>query len=109
MQDMLAGQILWVDWQQLVITGLVYAGLLGAWFSLKQNRAKLFYLVFPIAITLSVQLVGVYLVFASLIIPALGTVKFEGKKRLWAGYTIAAMSFVAGLTNQIIKSLIRLR
>lgn len=98
MQDMLAGQILWVSWQQLAVTGVIYAGLLGAWFGLRQHRAKLFYLVFPIAITLSVQLVGVYLVFASLIIPALGTVKFAGGKRLWAGYSIAALSFVAGLT-----------
>jgi zinc/manganese transport system permease protein len=97
MQDMLAGQILWVDWQQLIMTALIYAALLGAWFGFKERRGKLFYLIFPIAITLSVQLVGVYLVFASLIIPALGTVKFEGTKRLWAGYAIAALSFTAGL------------
>jgi len=97
MQDMLAGQILWVDWQQLAMTGLIYAGLLFVWFYFKQHRAKLFYLVFPIAITLSVQLIGVYLVFASLIIPALGTVKFEGKKRLLSGYVIAALSFTFGL------------
>ena len=97
MQDMLAGQILWVDWKQLLITGVVYTGLLGAWFGLKQHRTKLFYLIFPIAITLSVQLVGVYLVFASLIIPALGTVRFKGTNRLWMGYAIAAFSFVVGL------------
>lgn len=98
MQDMLAGQILWVDWQQLLITGVVYTGLLGAWFGLKEYREKLFYLVFPIAITLSVQLVGVYLVFASLIIPALGTVRFKGSKKLWIGYAISAFSFVVGLS-----------
>ena len=97
MQDMLAGQILWVSWQQLIITSLVYAGLLFVWFRFKQRRSKLFFLVFPIAITLSVQLVGVYLVFASLIIPALGTVKFENRKRLFNGYAIAALSFTFGL------------
>ena len=32
-----------------------------------------FYLVFAIAVTASVQLVGVYLVFATLIVPALGS------------------------------------
>ncbi len=97
MQDMLAGQILWVDWPQLLITGVIYTGLLCAWFGLKEYRLKLFYFIFPIAITLSVQLVGVYLVFASLIIPALGTVKLEGGKRLFSGYAIAALSFIFGL------------
>lgn len=97
MQDMLAGQILWVDWQQLIVTGLIYAGLLGVLFSQKERQRKLFYLIFPIAITLSVQLVGVYLVFASLIIPALGAIRFEGKKKLWAGYAIAVLSFTIGL------------
>lgn len=97
MQDMLAGQILWVDWQQLLVTGVIYVGLLGAWFGLKHYRTKLFYVAFPIAITLSVQLVGVYLVFASLIIPALGTVRFKGTNRLWMGYMIATLSFAVGL------------
>lgn len=97
MQDMLAGQILWVGWQQLLITGVIYALLLILWFGLRPHRTKLFFLIFPIAITLSVQLVGVYLVFASLIIPALGTVNFKKTNRLWMGYTIAAASFAVGL------------
>lgn len=97
MQDMLAGQILWVDGKQLITTGMVYALLLLAWFIGKDHRAKLFYLVFPVAITLSVQLVGVYLVFASLIIPALGTASLIGKKRLSIGYIIAGLSFATGL------------
>lgn len=97
MQDMLAGQILWVSWTQLIITGLVYTVLLFAWFRFKQYRSKRFYLVFPIAITLSVQLVGVYLVFASLIIPALGTAKLKGSKRLVKGYAIAILSFTFGI------------
>jgi len=97
MQEMLAGQILWVSWQQLVITGLVYAGLLFLWFRFQQHHSKLFYFIFPVAVTLSVQLVGVYLVFASLIIPALGTIKFQDNKRLLSGYLIAALSFTFGL------------
>lgn len=97
MQDMLAGQILWVSWEQLAITGLIYAGALAAWFRFKQHRAKLFYLIFPIVITLSVQLVGVYLVFASLILPALGTVKLNGSRRLLNGYMIAILSFAFGI------------
>jgi zinc/manganese transport system permease protein len=97
MQDMLAGQILWVSWEKLVLISMVYSALLGLWFGFKNQRKKLFYLVFPVAITLSVQLVGVYLVFTSLIIPALATVKIEGNKRVLMGYIIAALSFAAGL------------
>ncbi|MGB1062134.1 MAG: metal ABC transporter permease, partial [Ketobacter sp.] len=47
---------------------------------------QVFYLLFAVIITASVQLVGVYLVFASLVIPALATV---GSPRL--GMTIALM------------------
>ena len=97
MQDILTGQILWVDWPQLLLTSVVYAGLLGMWFNLKEKRNRYFYFLFPIAVTFSVQLIGVYLVFASLIIPALATVKLDSKKRLFTGYLIAALSFSIGL------------
>ena len=46
MQDVLAGQILWVDGQQLAITFAIYVVLLGVWFGLKDKRSSLFYLVF---------------------------------------------------------------
>lgn len=97
MTDMLAGQVLWVSWAQILITGLVYIGLIAIWFGLKEKRTSLFYVVFPIAITFSVQLVGVYLVFASLIIPAIGSVHFGDNKRLIMGYLIAFVSFALGL------------
>ena len=64
---------------------------------MKDKRTALFYVVFPIAITFSVQLVGVYLVFASLIIPAIGSVHFGDNKRLIMGYLIAFVSFALGL------------
>jgi zinc/manganese transport system permease protein len=43
-------------------------------------------------ITASVQIVGVYLVFASLILPALA-----GGERLWRGYAVGAMGYAIGL------------
>lgn len=97
MKDILAGQILWADWTQILFTGLVYIVLLFLWFGLKEKRNRYFYFIFPVAVTLSVQLVGVYLVFASLIIPALATLKINGNKRLFRGYLIAVLSFSAGL------------
>jgi zinc/manganese transport system permease protein len=41
--------------------------------------------------------VGVYLVFASLIIPALATQKIHGTRRLLAGYFIGSVAYVAGV------------
>ena len=47
-------------------------GSLAAWFGLRGRMGRSgFYLVFACAVTLSVQLVGLYLVFATLIVPAL--------------------------------------
>lgn len=48
-------------------------------------------------VTASVQLVGVYLVFASLIIPALATQQLQGSRRLFTGYFLGATAFVAGI------------
>jgi zinc/manganese transport system permease protein len=44
-----------------------------------------------------VQIVGVYLVFASLILPALATRRMSGPARLVAGYGIGAMAYFAGI------------
>lgn len=43
------------------------------------------------------QLVGVYLVFASLIVPALATAGMRGPGRLVAAYAIGAGGYVLGL------------
>ncbi|RMD68959.1 MAG: metal ABC transporter permease, partial [Gammaproteobacteria bacterium] len=81
-KDLLSGQILWVTWSQLLPVALLYGLLLALWFGLPWLRRGLaFYLVFALAITASVQLVGVYLVFASLIVPALAA---RGRDR-WPG------------------------
>jgi zinc/manganese transport system permease protein len=41
--------------------------------------------------------VGVYLVFASLIVPALATAGMKGRSRLVAAYIIGALGYVSGL------------
>ena len=60
-------------------------------------RDKGFYIVFAFAVTASVQFVGVYLVFASLIIPALATQRMQGPGSLWAAYLLGAIAYVAGI------------
>lgn len=71
-KDLLAGQILWVLWPQIGIVAVLYALLLACWFLAGQRLGRAgFYVIFALAVTASVQLVGVYLVFACLIMPAL--------------------------------------
>jgi len=98
MKDLLVGQILWSTWSSLVPMALLYAVLLAVWFKWhKHIEHKGFYVIFAFAVTASVQFVGVYLVFASLIIPALATRRLHGKKRLLTGYFLGGLAFIAGI------------
>jgi zinc/manganese transport system permease protein len=66
---------------------------LAAWFGLNWRASPLgFYLLFALTITASVQVVGIYLVFASLIVPALAAAD-----RLARGYAIGAAGYALGL------------
>ncbi len=74
LKDLLVGQILWVTSADLVPVAALYAVVLTLWFGARKRLGALgFYMLFAVMVTVSVQLVGVYLVFASLIIPALAT------------------------------------
>ena len=96
LKDLLVGQILWVDPMDLVYVALVYAVVLFIWFRLRNNMGDwLFYPLFAISITVSTQLVGVYLVFSSLIIPALATYKKE--KAYVAAFVIGIAGYATGL------------
>ncbi len=98
LKDLLVGQILWVSYDQLWPAALLSAGLLAfVWWRRNNLRGIAFYAAFALAITVSVQLVGVYLVFASLIIPALATVGGKGKRQLIAAYVIGIAGYVLGL------------
>lgn len=96
MKDLLAGQILWVSWNQIIIVAVLYALLLCVWFTKKSSIGHSgFYVVFAMTVTASVQLVGVYLVFASLIMPALSARRFH--RQLAAGYVTGAVGLAIGL------------
>jgi len=97
MQDLLAGQLLWVGFAQIAWAALVTA-LIGALLMAGFARSGLgFYLLFACAVTLSVQLVGVYLVFASLIIPALVVKRTPGIAGLRMGWLLGATAYAIGL------------
>lgn len=97
LRDLLAGQILWVAPDHLVPAMLLTAVLLSAWFLPVGAATPLkFYIVFALAVTASVQLVGVYLVFASLILPALATRRSTARVRLLWGYITGIGGYVIG-------------
>jgi zinc/manganese transport system permease protein len=103
LKDLLVGQILWVDYQQMLPIAAIYALLLTCWFGLGKRMPTIgFYLVFAIAITASVQLVGVYLVFSSLIIPALGTRALPTKYQLPAGWAIGLAAYIVGISLSLV-------
>ena len=96
MKDLLAGQILWVSHSQLLIVGGLSLMLLAAWFFTKVRESKIgFYLIFATAVTASVQLVGVYMVFASLIFPALAA--RNSRCKLFTAYMVGIVGLIAGL------------
>jgi zinc/manganese transport system permease protein len=94
LKDLLTGQILWVTPGRLAAAAVASAIVLGLWVGLRPGRIG-FYLLFAVAVTVSVQLVGVYLVFATLIVPALATRGF--RRRLPAAYALAALAYAVGL------------
>jgi len=98
LKDLLVGQILWSTWGSLLPIGILYAVLLTVWLLFRDRIGQIgFYITFALAVTASVQIVGVYLVFASLIIPAMASRRMGGRVRLTAGYMIGAVSYLAGI------------
>lgn len=105
-KDLLSGQILWADTSQLQSLGLVSAVIAVLWLLAPHHwRQRLFYPIFALAVTSSVQVVGVYLVFSSLIIPALATIYLEGKKRTWTAYAIGLLGYALGLWLSVVFDL----
>lgn len=99
--DLLGGQILWVNLSQLWPVGILYLFVLLLWFApwWKSQRLK-FYILFALAVTASVQLVGVFLVFASLILPALA-VRNMKSRGLLTGYLVGATGYLTGILFSI--------
>lgn len=97
LRDLLAGQMIWVSHAQLAAAAAASA-LIGLLWRVFPRRAggTLFYLLFAFAVTVSVQLVGVYLVFASLVVPALATHGMAAG-RFGAAYAVGVAGYAAGL------------
>ena len=97
LNQLLAGQVLWVNWPDLIPLGVATFCVLTLWSALPAQRQRLFYFLFAIAITASVQVIGVFLVFATLILPALAVQGTTGKAAWITGYFIAMAGYLLGL------------
>ena len=97
LRDLLVGQILWAQPGRLAWVTLVYAVILVLWFGWAERLGRSgFYVLFAVAVTVSVQLVGPYLVFATLIVPPLATRRMV-RARLAASWTLGALGYALGL------------
>jgi zinc/manganese transport system permease protein len=77
---------------------MLTAVIVALWFGAGARLGRTgFYAMFAFAVTASVQLVGVYLVFASLIIPALASRFHRARRRLVIGYAIGVIGYATGL------------
>ena len=105
LRDLLVGQILWADVHTLAPAAVLAALVLGSWrFVMRTLGRPGFYLLFAVSVTASVQLVGVYLVFASLMVPALATRSLR-QHALAAGYGIGLIGYLIGLVLSAVLDL----
>ena len=101
LKDLLVGQVLWVSAADLPLVALASALILALWWWLGQ---RWFYVLFACAVTVSVQLVGIYLVFATLIVPALATRQLA-RARVPACHALGALGYATGLALSAISDL----
>ena len=95
-KDILEGQILWTGWGHIMFVAPIFMVVFIVWSIFKGRRSFLFYPLFAITIPFSVSMIGVYLVFASLIFPALAVAKQQSYK-LSIGIFISISSYFLGL------------
>lgn len=97
LRELLIGQILWVNPSSLPLIALVTAVILALWLPLRERLGRIgFYALFALAVTVSVQLAGLYLVFATLVVPALATY-YDRRHRYLKGYAVGVLGYGAGL------------
>lgn len=103
-QHVLSGQLLFVTWADVARHLPVYVSILSIWFLKPYWRRGIgFYILFSFAITSSVQLTGVYIVFSSLILPALAVVRLR-RPHLMA-WTVGVAAFCFGIIIAVLLDL----
>ena len=105
LRELLNGQILWVNPSSLPLEAVFYATILTLWFRFGERLGRMgFYALFACAVTISVQLVGLYLVFITLVLPALCTF-YSRSRRLPKAYAIGVSGYALGLLASALTDL----
>lgn len=106
LHQLLSGQILFTTWTDIMWHTPVYLAIVALWLTAPKVKQGLwFYSLFAVAITSSVQLVGVYVVFASLILPALAVVKLPENKKLFSAWGTGIIAVVLGIAVSAMSDL----
>ena len=106
LKDLLVGQILWVVPSDLIPAAILYLIVIGFIIFVDLSRWRvLFYALFAVTVTASVQLVGVFLVFASLIIPSLAVRGIRGPRSMVYAYAIGLTGYALGLLSSALFDL----
>ncbi len=105
LKDLLVGQILWANPAHLPLQALISAVILALLLGMRDKLGRIgFYVLFACAVTMSVQLVGLYLVFATLVVPALST--FHSRKRRYLkAYAVGILGYALGLVASALTDL----
>ena len=98
LRHVLSGQILFVEWSDIAAFAPIYGLVTALWLVVPRMRTGAgFFVLFALAVTASVQLVGIYVVFASLILPALaarGASAYVLARALASGFTAVVAAIV---------------
>lgn len=100
----LSGQILWVTSEQLIWLAIASTVVITLMRHGKQELFR-FYLPLAIAVTAAVQTVGVYLVFACLIFPALASMRLNQANGIVRGLLVGMAGLVVGLVVSLLADL----
>lgn len=105
LKELLSGQILWVNPARLPLEALVYGAILALWFGMRERLGRIgFYVLFACAVTISVQLVGLFLVFTTLVVPALATF-YSRRYRYLKAYLVGVLGYAVGLVLSLMIDL----
>ena len=97
LRHVLSGQLLFVTWDDIAAFLPIYGLFAALWLLVPRLRAGAgFFVLFALVITASMQLVGVYVVFASLILPALAARACKGYVH-WRAFASGAAAAVAAI------------
>jgi zinc/manganese transport system permease protein len=104
-QHILSGQILFVSWDHILAFAPIYGVGLVLWYAVPAiRRGGWFFALFAIVVTASVQLVGVYVVFASLILPALAVNRMR-EASIGLAVILSAIAVIGGIILSTVSDL----